>query len=60
MLKKGKFVKEPYPQIGKHWTYTMLFRRKTEEEKFTEALIRGDEIDTITKIERLVATFLKI
>lgn len=60
MLKKGKFIKEPHPEIGRHWSYSMLLRRKTEEERLTEAILRGDEVRTVTKVERFVAMLLKI
>lgn len=60
MLKRGKFIKEPFPQIGKFWTYTMSNRAKSQEEHFVEALIRGDKVHTTTKVERLLAAMLKI
>lgn len=60
MLKKGEFIKEPPPQIGRHWCYALTRRHKTEEEHFAEALIRGNKIQTTSKIEQLVARLIGI
>lgn len=60
MLKKGKFIKEEPPKIGRHWGYSTSRRNKTEEEYFVEALLRGDKIQTSTKFERFVARLMGI
>ena len=59
MLKKGVFIKEPLPEIGRHWTYSLIYRNKTEEEKFIEAVLRGERVKTETRFERLIFLILK-
>ena len=60
MLKKGRYIKEEPPKIGRHWSYAMAKRRKTEEEYFAEAILRGDKIHSYTRLEHFVARLIGI
>lgn len=60
MLKNGKFIKEPPPKIGVHWTAACMLREKSSEEKLAEALLRGYNPQRSGLFNRLLDTLLRI
>ena len=60
MLKDGKHIKEPPPQIGKYWTRVErpVQREKSSEEHLMEAILLGGNNEPQWK--QLLARILRI
>ena len=60
MLRDGKHIKEPPPQIGKYWTRVEkpVQREKSSEEHFMESVLLGCSDSPLWK--QLLARILRI
>jgi hypothetical protein len=62
MLRDGKHIKEPPPQIGKYWTRVErpVQREKSSEEHLMEAILLGYDPSDLSPWKQLLARILRI
>lgn len=62
MLRDGKHIKEPPPQIGKYWTRAErpVQREKSSEEQLMEAILLGYDPSDLAPWKQILARILRI
>jgi len=62
MLRDGKHIKEPPPQIGKYWTKVErpIQRDKSAEEELMEAILLGYDPSDAPPWKQVLARLLRI
>lgn len=62
MLRDGKHIKEPPPQIGKYWTRVErpVQREKSSEEQLMEAILLGYDPSDLAPWKQILARILRI
>lgn len=62
MLRDGKHIKEPPPQIGKYWTRVTkpVQREKSSEEQLMEAILLGYDPNDLAPWKQILARILRI
>lgn len=62
MLKDGKHIKEPPPEIGKYWTKVErpLQREKTDEEYLMESILLGYDPSDLAPWKQILARLLRL
>jgi hypothetical protein len=60
MLRDGKHIKEPPPQIGKYWVPQMWNGDKTYEEQFMQEVLLGYDATDLAPWKQILARLLRI